>query len=177
MSPTEEHDASCASSEYQPEAAPPKRRAAKAARKQIVSECTSENEAPKKRGRKKQKDEDYINAANLKIEKLREDYKKAQRSNATAAQKKRLRNQITAMQSRVKQKQMLMDMSTVVQDMDQRRLTAIKILAEELMDCPAIAKKIQKRMDQELPEDSQSKGKKSLQEALSSRLLTDPQVM
>ena len=92
----------------------------------------------------------------------REDYKKAQRSNATAAQKKRLRNQITAMQSRVKQKQMLMDMSTVVQDMDQRRLTAIKILAEELMDCPAVAKKIQKRMDQELPEDSQSKGKKSL---------------
>ena len=75
-----------------------------------MSESEAE-EAPKKRGRKKQKDEDYINGANLKIEQLRVEYKKAQNSGATAAQKKRLRNQITAMQSRVKQKQMMMDMS------------------------------------------------------------------
>ena len=32
---------------------------------------------PKKRGRKKQKDEDYINGANQKIELLRNEYKKA----------------------------------------------------------------------------------------------------
>jgi len=41
-----------------------------------VSESDAE-EAPKKRGRKKQKDEDYINGANQKIELLRSEYKKA----------------------------------------------------------------------------------------------------
>ena len=65
------------SSDYKPQ---PKRRAAKAARKQFVEDSVSESdaeEAPKKRGRKKQKDEDYISGANHKIELLRGEYKKA----------------------------------------------------------------------------------------------------
>lgn len=103
QSEADEDIQSQASSEYKPQQ---KRRAAKAARKRFhEEEFQSESEAgeaPKKRGRKKQKDEDYITGANQKIEALREEYKKAQKSGATAAQKKRLRNQITAMQSRVK---------------------------------------------------------------------------
>jgi hypothetical protein len=59
------------SSEYKPNNT--KRRAAKLNRKKIQEDSLSdsESEAPKKRGRKKQKDEDYISGANQKIEKLR----------------------------------------------------------------------------------------------------------
>jgi hypothetical protein len=66
-----------------------KRRVAKANRKRYIDESLSESESgevpARKRGRKKQKDEDYISGANEKIEKLKQDYKKAQASNATAA--------------------------------------------------------------------------------------------
>lgn len=46
------------------------------------------------------------------------------------------------MQSRVKQKQMMMDMHQVVQDKDHKTMRAIEIIASELAKHPSISKTI-----------------------------------
>jgi hypothetical protein len=57
------------------------------------------------------------------------------------------------MQSRVKQKQMMMDMQEVVQDQDSKRMRAIELIVEELTKVPEIAQKIEKKMIEEFDEE------------------------
>jgi hypothetical protein len=78
------------------------------------------------------------------------------------------------MQSRVKQKQMMMDMQHVVQDQDSKRMRAIEIIVAELAKHPQVSKAIEKKLIAEFPQEDRPK---QLQQALESRFLTSSKVM
>lgn len=65
----------------------------------------------KKRGRKKKEDESYIKDAYKKIQEIEEEYESAKLAKLSAAEKKKIRNKKTAMQSRIKEKVMKIHLS------------------------------------------------------------------
>lgn len=74
----------------------------------IKSENVSDSSAPqknlKKRGRKKEKDCDYFSNAEKKIAEIKARLKTAKKDGMDVKERQRLRNQVSAQQSRIKKK-------------------------------------------------------------------------
>ena len=83
-------------------------------------ERSDEDAKDKKRGRKREKWEIYKEKANEKIKKLQEKLQSLKDNKGTVGERYKLRNQISAQQSRIKQRMQVMHLNKIIQDKDDK---------------------------------------------------------
>ena len=89
-------------------------------KKKDISEQPSDNETPqpdglpKKRGRKREKDEEYFERAQQKIEEIKARLKTAKKDGMDVKERQRLRNQVSAQQSRIKKKEEVIQLKKLI---------------------------------------------------------------
>jgi hypothetical protein len=86
----------------------------------------------KRRGRKRERDDVYFLKAVSKIEEIRETLKTAKKDGLTVKQRQKLRNQISAQQSRIRKKEEVMFLHGAVREKDAKMEALIKCLAKTL---------------------------------------------
>lgn len=86
----------------------------------------------KRRGRKRERDDVYFVKAVNKIKEIREILKTAKKDGLTVKQRQKLRNQISAQQSRIKKKEEVMFLHRAVKEKDGKMEHLIKCLADML---------------------------------------------
>ena len=73
---------------------------------------------PKKRGRKREKNESYFNRADMKINEIKEKLKTAKMDGMDVKERQRLRNQVSAQQSRIKKKEEVIFLNELIKARD-----------------------------------------------------------
>ena len=82
----------------------------------------------KRRGRKRERDDIYFVKAINKIKEIREQLKTAKADGISVKERQKLRNQISAQQSRIKKKEEVMFLHRAVKDKDDKMKALIKCL-------------------------------------------------
>ena len=111
--------------------AQPKKRVAKAERKnrsssrsrsnsQNQSDVTSMSGQPKRRGRKREKHDVYISNAQKKINEIKEKLKTAKANGMPVKERQKLRNMVSAQQSRIKKKEEVILLNSLIKDKDDK---------------------------------------------------------
>ena len=88
--------------------------------------------APKRRGRKRERDDKYFEKQNIKVAQLRRDLENAARKGDPVQRRKQLRNQISAAEARVRTKRESMFLNRVTRDKDQKLLKLLTFLGNNL---------------------------------------------
>ena len=136
----------------------------------MQSEDYSENSSdfetegqPKRRGRKKEKDENYFKRAVEKIEELKEKLKNAKSTGMPVKERQRLRNQVSAQQSRIKKKEEVITLNNMIKDKDNKMQIFINdILLKKLQNHQEIIQQITHDIENKWPasgQDDQDEGK------------------
>ena len=89
--------------------------------------------APKIRGRKKENDKVYFSKAEQKIQEIKNKLKTAKADGMNVKERQRLRNQVSAQQSRIKKKQETIELKNVIKLKDDRIESTIDILERHLI--------------------------------------------
>jgi len=86
----------------------------------------------KRRGRKRERDDYYFLKAVRKIDEIREKLKTAKDDGLTVKERQRLRNQVSAQQSRIKKKEEVLFLNAAVKIKDQKFEQLVDILTKKL---------------------------------------------
>lgn len=84
----------------------------------VISNTESEVNliSEKKRGRKKENDQDYFERAMAKIEEIKDKLKTAKQDGIDVKERQKMRNQVSAQQSRIKKKQEVLYLSRMLDE-------------------------------------------------------------
>ena len=96
--------------------------------KQTQNVVNKSNVELKRRGRKRERDDIYFVKAINKIKEIREQLKTAKADGISVKERQKLRNQISAQQSRIKKKEEVMFLHRAVKDKDDKMKALIKCL-------------------------------------------------
>lgn len=77
-------------------------------------------QAKKRRGRKRERDDKYFDKATAKIEEIKAKLKTAKKDGISVRERQRLRNQISAQQSRIRKKEEVIFLNKVTREKDQK---------------------------------------------------------
>lgn len=78
------------------------------------------NESKKRRGRKRERDDLYFDKAVNKIQEIRDKLKNAKALGMTVKERQRLRNQISAQQSRIRKKEEVIFLNKITREKDEK---------------------------------------------------------
>lgn len=102
------------------------------------------NENKKRRGRKRERDDLYFDKAVNKIQEIRDKLKNAKASGMTVKERQRLRNQISAQQSRIRKKEEVIFLNKVTREKDEKFKQLIEAMVTTLQphDLIEVQKKV-----------------------------------
>lgn len=115
-----------------------RKREVKAEEKLEISDLTSCSEGPRKRGRKKENDDSYFQRAEEKINQVKEQLRTAKQDGMDVKERQRLRNLVSALQSRMKKKREVIQLTGVIGDRSSRLQKFKSILASRLSGHPVL---------------------------------------
>ena len=92
--------------------------------------------ALKKRGRKREKWEVYLENAKKKIDDIKDQLKNAKKNNMPVKERQRLRNMVSAQQSRLKKKNEVLYLHKLIRDKDDKNQVLLEILKDTLQGSP-----------------------------------------
>ena len=120
-----------------------------------ISDITSySGQMPKKRGRKREKNETYFQKADTKIAEIKEQLKTAKADGMDVKERQRLRNQVSAQQSRIKKKEEVIHLHTIIEKHDQKLKSLCTILTNRLCGNPDILQEILGDIQAKFPKDN-----------------------
>ena len=99
----------------------------------------SQGTAKKRRGRKRERDDKYFDKAVNKIAEIKELLRNAKKTGMPVKERQRLRNQISAQQSRIRKKEETIFLNRVCREKDEKFLQLINLMANNL-DGPQLMK-------------------------------------
>mmetsp|Transcript_10963 Transcript_10963/g.16624 ORF Transcript_10963/g.16624 Transcript_10963/m.16624 type:complete len:235 (+) Transcript_10963:1395-2099(+) len=105
-----------------------------------VSAKVEMNPATKKRGRKREKDDAYFNRAQKKITEIKAKLKTAKKDGMDVKERQRLRNQVSAQQSRIKKKEEVISLNRMIGQKDENSHGFISAFFEVLGQSDSVDK-------------------------------------